>query len=587
MGLGTRKLHDDGLPTLVVLHQICYHLRHFPGKLLCRKEFWVHFRDNTSQYNVLIVDDDPVILNLLTHLLEMGHYRVRSASDGNQALQMVLQDCPDILIADWFMPGLGGLELCRRIRQLHARKVLFHYSYVLILTANSGRNSAIEALEAGADDFIQKDVTCLSDFRVEIQARLNAAQRIRRLEIDLEFAAKYDSLTRLFNRIAFFEYAQTLWDRSIRSKSPLAAVMMDCDLFKRINDIHGHLAGDTVLKELAATLRGFSRSTDIICRYGGEEFCAILPGCNEETAWDWADRIRQQCESIPIKHADINIPLTVSFGVAERTDSTELLDHLIDQADQSLLAAKEWGRNRCVSYSEFLAGSSCGTEHCMRQLIDDTTAGEVMSPFPLSVQPHDSVAVVADHFLKTRFEMLPVTDHEKKLIGVVSETDIIGIIGQIEQWISPIKPLINPNVVSYPVETSVRKIVDFLNRTSVRRVMIVQDGALVGYICRTPLLRWLRNRWATVSEKHNEIIPNVLGHEVLMNNLRFSIDTLKEELANVENMVAGDSETQTCAIEDRERMIAAISQCQDIMDQVLKYGSLSTVSDTTFLLPNQ
>jgi len=146
----------------------------------------MHFRDNASQYNVLIVDDDPVILNLLTHLLEMGHYRVRSASDGNQALQMVLQDCPDILIADWFMPGLDGLELCRRVRQLHARKVLPHYSYILVLTIHSSRNSIIEALEAGADDFIQKDVTCLSDFRAEIQARLNAAQRIRRLEIDLE-----------------------------------------------------------------------------------------------------------------------------------------------------------------------------------------------------------------------------------------------------------------------------------------------------------------------------------------------------------------------------------------------------------------
>ena len=546
----------------------------------------MHFRDNTSQYNVLIVDDDPVILNLLTHLLEVGHYQVRSASDGNQALQMILQDCPDILIADWFMPGLDGLELCRRIRQLHARKVLPHYSYVLILTTNLGKNSVIEALEAGADDFIQKDVTCLSDFRVEIQARLNAAQRIRRLEIDLEFAARYDSLTRLLNRVAFFEVAQTLWGRSIRSKAPLAAVMMDCDMFKRINDIHGHLAGDAVLRELAATLRDFSRTTDIICRYGGEEFCAILPGCNEETAWDWAERIRQQCESIPVKHAGINIPLTVSFGVAERTDSTELLDHLIDRADQSLLAAKEWGRNRCVSYSEIVTGSSCDAGHCTQQLLDGVTAGEVMIPFPVSIQPQDSVAIVADYFLKTRFETLSVTDHEGKLIGVVSETDIIALVGRVESWISPVKHLINPSVMSYPVDTPVRKIVDFLNRTSVRRVMIVRDGLLVGYICRTPLLRWLRNQWAMISNKHDDIIPNQWSREVQSSNLRFSMDALKKEITNIESvLLVNDDDTEELTMQDRRRMVAVISQCQDAMDQVLRHIAVSTVNDSAVPLP--
>ena len=544
----------------------------------------MHFRDNTSRYNVLIVDDDPVILNLLTHLLEMGHYRVRSASEGNQALQMILQDCPDILIADWFMPGLDGLELCRRVRQLHARKVLPHYSYILILTINSERNSIIEALEAGADDFIQRDVTNLSDFRAEIQARLNAAQRIRKLEINLEFAAKYDSLTRLLNRVAFFDVAQTLWDRSVRSKAPLAAIMMDCDLFKRINDIHGHLAGDTVLKELANSLRSFSRSTDVICRYGGEEFCAILPGCNEEAAWDWADRIRQQCEAIPVKHADLDIAVTVSFGVAERTDSTELLDHLIDRADQSLLAAKEWGRNQCVSYSAFLSDAAGGSSHFVQHLIGDVVAGEVMIPFPLSIQLHDSVAVVADHFLKTRFETLPVVDHADKLIGVVSETDVIAMIGQVEQWISPIKNFVNPNVVTYPVDTPVRKIVDFLNRTSVRRIMIVENGVLVGYICRTPLLRWLRNQWAIVSGQYNNIIPDLSSREILTDDLHSAIDALKKELTYCDSVVA---DSETFAAQDRGRMVSMISRCQDIMDQVLKYSLIPTVSDSAVQSPEE
>jgi diguanylate cyclase (GGDEF)-like protein len=472
-----------------------------------KKKEAMNFRDDVSRFNVLVVSDDPVFLNLLTHLLEMGHHTVRSASDGNQALQMVLQSCPDVIITDLHVSGLDGLELCRRVRQLHSRKVLPHYSYILILTEQYAKDAIVEGLEAGADDFIEKNTASLSSFRAEIQARLNAALRIRKLEIDLEFAAKYDSLTRLLNRIAFFETARVQWDRSIRNKTPLSAVMMDCDLFKRVNDIYGHQAGDTVLQELAAILRSFSRSTDVICRYGGEEFCAILPGCNEEAAWDWADRIRQQCEAIPVRHADIEVSITVSFGVAERSESIGLLDHLIDRADRALLAAKEWGRNRCISYTEVLARASGNSGHFAAQLFDNVTAGDVMSPFPLSIHLHDSVAMVADCFLKTGFETLPVTDHEGRLVGIVSETDIITMVGQLERWVSPIKKVVYPSIASYPVETPLRKIVDFLNRTSFLQVMIVQDGVLAGYICRTSLLRWLRHQWATSSGKHGDIIP--------------------------------------------------------------------------------
>ena len=549
----------------------------------------MHFKDHTLQFNVLIVDEDPAILNLLTHFLEMGHYRVRSASDGNQALQMVLQDCPDTIIVNWQMPGLDGLELCRCVRQLHARKVLPHYSYILVLTTQSYKNPVLEVLEAGADDFIEKDITSLSEFRAEVQARLNAARRIRKLETDLEFAAKYDSLTHLFNRVAFFETARVLWDRSIKNKSPLAAIMMDCDLFKRVNDVYGHLAGDAVLRELAAVVRSFSRTSDVICRYGGEEFCALLPGCNEKAAWDWADRIREQCGTLPIKHSDQEIFITVSFGVAERTETTELIDHLIDHADQALLAAKTWGRNRCVSYTEILADVPGGTINFSKNLLDNVTAGDVMIPFPMSIQPMDSVATVADYFLKTRFETLPITDGEGKLIGIVSETDVISMVGQAEHWIAPVKPLIFPNAASYPVDTPIQKIIDFLNRTSVRRVMIVEKDILVGYICRTPLLRWLRNQWAITSGQHDVIIPGTPSQEMLGSNLSAAIETLKKELAAFDAMKGGEegNDDQKSSLSDRTRIASTISQCQEAMDQVLRYGSIPTTKDSVVLLPEQ
>jgi diguanylate cyclase (GGDEF)-like protein len=541
----------------------------------------MYFRDSTSQLNVLVVEGDPVILNLLTHLLETGRHRVRSVPDGNQALQMILQDCPDVLITDLLAPGLGGLELCRRVRQLHTRKALPHYSYILILTSHFEGDALVEGLEAGADDFIEKKITSLSHFRAEIQARLNAALRIRKLENDLEFAAKYDSLTRLFNRVTFFETTQLHWDRAIRNKTPLAAVMMDCDLFKRVNDVYGHSAGDAVLRELATILRSFSRSSDVICRYGGEEFCAILPGCDEEAAWDWADRIRQRCEAIPVRHADVEISVTVSFGVAERTKATGLLDHLIDHADQALLAAKERGRNRVISYSEMIAGNA-GDTGCMTQWFDNVTAKDVMLPFPLSVQPHDSVAMVANYFLKTRFDILPITDREGRLVGSVSKTDLIAAIGQMELWVSPIKNLVFSNIAIYPADTPIRTIVDFLNRTSVRRVLIVQEDRLVGYISRTPLLRWLRDQWTRCNGKQSDIIPEMPTREMSVNDLYTAVGALKEALADLDNIVANSS--LGTVILDQERLASTVSKCQEIMKQVIQYNV--PVQEATPVLKN-
>ena len=535
----------------------------------------MHFKEGVLQFDVLLVEGDPVVLNLLAHLLEMGNHRVRSASDANQAIQMILQQCPDVLITDLHVPGLGGLELCRQVRHLYSRKILPHYSYILLLAAQYGRKEIIEGLEAGVDDFIEKNVSSLAHFRAEIQARLNAAQRIRRLEHDLEFAAKYDSLTQLLNRIAFFEAGQVQWDRSIRNRIPLSVVMMDCDFFKRINDIYGHSVGDTTLREFANILRSCSRNTDIICRYGGEEFCAILPGCPEKEAWDWAERIRSQCELTLIRHTDLELSITVSFGIAERTETTGLLDHLIDRADQSLLAAKEWGRNRSVSYSELLEEIRSDSGLFAIELFDGATAKDVMVPFPLSIKPQDSPASVADHFLSSRLETLPITDPDGKFVGVVSETDLIGMIGQIERWTAPIKHSIFPNVASYPAETSIRKIVNFLSRTSARWVMIVHDGKLAGYINRSVLLRWLRNHWAVHSGLQDDIMPAIPSDNTIENNLGQAIDALKKELECV------SSDCPEITKQDRLRLIAALSRCQGMMNDFMLCGLPTVCKEPT------
>ncbi|MDR1923717.1 MAG: diguanylate cyclase [Planctomycetaceae bacterium] len=533
--------------------------------------------ENTlTSVNVLVADDDPAILRLLTHLLEQGGHRVRTAADGNQCLQMILQDCPDVLITDWVMPGLDGLEICRRVRQLHMRKVLPHYTYILLLTARNGKKSFIEGLESGADDFVEKSVGSLSDLRIEIMTRMKAALRTRKLEIDLEFAAKYDSLTQLLNRVTFFELAQVTWERSIKNKFPLSVVMFDCDFFKRVNDIHGHQAGDAVLREMASILRGFSRSSDIICRYGGEEFCVLLPGCNEKTAWNWAERIRQQFECNPIKHGTLDIAITASFGIAERKDDTTVLDQLIEHADQALLFAKESGRNSCVRFTETLVHDSDTAKVAgINDLFRGVTAADVMTPFTLTINATETVASVVDFFLKTRIDALPVVSSSGKLVGMVSEMTFIPLIGNLPRWKEPIGDLISRNIVSYPVNTPLQVIFNFLCRVSAKQILLIDDGAPIGYINRTPLLLWLRNQWAVTTGRFNDILHETQMIDLPYKSLKDSVGELMSELALLDEAITKHSIAEDWVI-DRDKLVALISKSQDIMDNVLRLTSQKT-----------
>lgn len=525
--------------------------------------------------NVLVVDDDPAILRLLSQLLEQGGHRVRMATEGSQCLQMILQDCPDVLITDWTMPGLDGLELCRQVRRLYNRKVLPHYTYILLLTAQTGRNIFIEGLEAGADDFVEKSSQSLFDLRIEIKARLKAALRIRRLENNLEYAAKHDILTTLLNRIAFFDSAQLLWNRSVQNKFPLAAVMFDCDFFKRINDIHGHSVGDAVLRKIAEVVKSFSRSSDLICRYGGEEFCVLLPNCDEKTAWTWAERIRQQFEVHPIPYDDLEIGVTVSFGIAERLADTPQLGRLIEHSDQALLFAKESGRNRCVCFSELLESENSQAISTVKEIFAGITAADVLMPFTLTIRPQETAASVLNFFMETRVELLPVVDENDNLIGIISEKVFVPLIGNLADWKASVRGLISTVVISYPIQTPLRVIYDFFCRVSIRQILIMDGKKPVGYISRSQLLRWLRNRWAVSGGvAFNDIIPDSAAQEFPYQNLQEPLKELVGKLTILEKKAEEPMDST-----DRTHLISLISQSQEIMNRMLSISSIPVEDD--------
>ena len=436
--------------------------------------------------NVLLVDDDPAILRVFSSWLEKAGYRVRRAGDGKLALAAIEAECPDFLVTDWQMPNLSGLELCRRVRRLK----LPHYVYILFLTARSTAAEMIEGLEVGADDFLSKPV-----YRGELLARLQSGSHVLELERRLSQMAHTDPLTGLMTRRTFHEVLEKEWQRAKRFHLALSCVVLDLDFFKRVNDIHGHPAGDSILKAVAALLSDSSRGGDSVCRYGDEQFCVMLPETNEHDAAVWAEKARRRLSSIAILSGEREIRITGSFGTAGRHDDTQTASELVDQAEQALACAKQWGHDRVVRYELLDEENDLALEESDGHggLFEGIAARHVMTPLVTCLREDQTVGQAAEFLLRSRINSSPVVDVQGKLAGIVSEKDLLAAVVSPNCWDSPVREVMKPNVTCYEEDTPIRNIYKFICRVSIRRVVIVQQGQPTGTISRRTLLRWFTN----------------------------------------------------------------------------------------------
>ena len=295
---------------------------------------------------ILIADDSIVSRHLLEATLRKWGYDVMVACDGAEALDLLQrEDAPALIILDWMMPGMTGVEVCRRIRQRGSEP----YTYILLLTSKSQKEDLIEGMEAGADDYITKPFD-----QNELQVRLRAGTRLVDLQNQLLSArealrdqAERDSLTRLWNRSSILSQLGRELSRAARELRPLGVVIVDLDHFKNVNDTHGHLAGDAVLREAARRMQNSIRQYDSIGRYGGEEFLILFPGCSETDSFAQADRLRKTIAQVEMSVNDCALRITASFGVTTAVPGEEWTQEaLIRKADEALYIAKKSGRNR-------------------------------------------------------------------------------------------------------------------------------------------------------------------------------------------------------------------------------------------------
>lgn len=293
---------------------------------------------------VLIADDDAVSRRLLQAALSHAGYKPIIVVDGLQAISALQQpDAPRLLVLDWMMPRMDGLQVCRAIRQ----RATGPYVYIILLTANDKTEEVVQGLEAGADDYLRKPFNAQ-----ELQARLRTGRRILQLQDQIIFAnetlraqATHDSLTGLWNRGAILDFLQNELARSHRSGQPMAVIMADLDHFKNVNDTYGHLVGDRVLRDSALSMQAAIRSYDSIGRYGGEEFLIVAPGCELAEAGQMAERLREAVASKATKlDSGLSLEMTTSLGVAATNGNLNAED-LLRAADDALYETKRRGRN--------------------------------------------------------------------------------------------------------------------------------------------------------------------------------------------------------------------------------------------------
>jgi diguanylate cyclase (GGDEF)-like protein len=298
---------------------------------------------------ILVAEDSPVYRQLLSsHLQEWG-FPFTVAKDGAEAWALLQRsNSPKLLLLDWILPDVDGVELCRRVRLAGSEHP---YSYVILLTGKDAKKDLLEAMQAGVDDYLVKPFD-----ELELKARLLVGQRIIKMQEELvsakesmRYSATHDSLTGITNRGEVLGSLRRELERASRTMKPVSVLLADVDHFKEVNDSLGHLYGDEALKEIARRLRSNLRVYDSLGRYGGEEFLMILPDCDLMSALIRADELRTCVGSKPIGLSKASRSITVSIGVAVSTDHPAGdIGALLNQADRGLYAAKHDGRNRAV-----------------------------------------------------------------------------------------------------------------------------------------------------------------------------------------------------------------------------------------------
>ena len=297
---------------------------------------------------ILVVDDTETNIDILVELLS-DSYDVMVALDGQSALDIIAEDNVNLVLLDIMMPGMDGYEVCDILKRNEKVKNI----PVIFITAKTDEKAIEKAYDVGAMDYVTKPFKPR-----ELLARIKTQLKIQKLISDLEASkeelkilASIDPLSGLYNRRYFSKISEHILDLSKREKTSLSVIMIDIDKFKNINDSYGHKVGDDIIVMLSRKLEEYTRKSDIICRFGGEEFVILLPETAIDGALNISKKIRLNVEQLLLNMEEQKeLKITVSIGVSQVMHDKDLnIEASICRADEALYSAKNSGRNKVCS----------------------------------------------------------------------------------------------------------------------------------------------------------------------------------------------------------------------------------------------
>ena len=422
---------------------------------------------------------------VVTETKDWDWYEIDSAYQGHDALALVEQATAEgrpyaVAFVDIRMPpGWDGIQTVRKIWEKDPEIL------IVLCSAHSDYSWDDIVRELGRTD---RFLILRKPFD-GVEVRQCAAALSERWLV-----ARTDALTGLLNRRSFEEHLQREWAYQVRNDRPLSCVMIDIDYFKTVNDRFGHSAGDRTLILLANLIQSHLRPGDVVCRYGGEELCVLMPNASETEGCAWAETLREAINEHSFAVADQTLRVTASFGVSTRTAAMFGADELVGLADEALRAAKQAGRNRvigCTELSQVRDGVRRLQQYAM--LFEHLTAQDIMTGSVVCLDKQLKVGEAVGTMLQCQITSAPVVNSDGVMVGIVSEKDIMESLGCGEGWDATLGRIMTSRVIHYDRNTPAHVIFEFLCRVQIRRVIIVEEGRPVGIVSRGSFLRWVQN----------------------------------------------------------------------------------------------
>ena len=289
---------------------------------------------------ILVVDDTVTNLDILVDLLD--EYDVIDATNGKDALEIVEEENISLILLDIMMPDMDGYEVCKKLKENSSTKDI----PIIFITAKTDEDSIEKAYDVGGSDYVTKPFQ-----PKELISRVKKELKLQELMDELKLLASTDPMTQLYNRRYFTNVTKHILGLAKRQEQPLSLIMADIDKFKNINDTYGHHIGDEVIVYLAEIMKKQQRESDIICRYGGEEFVILLPNTDLKNAKLIAENLRKTIETSSIdleNNEKLNFTLSLGVSVVDVKNEDNIFE-VLQRADEALYEAKESGRNKICS----------------------------------------------------------------------------------------------------------------------------------------------------------------------------------------------------------------------------------------------